>query len=218
MEIQILLQTAKWIAVDKPEGISVHNNEDPTNLLLVLERQLSVPKLYPVHRLDKETSGVQILALNDSSARELSVEFQNKSVSKLYVGVLRGQLKTEKGIWRQALSDKAEGRKNPSGISKDRFPCETRFRTLKETKYFTLCEFDLITGRQHQIRKHAALANHSIVGDPRYGDKNYNLKMAKLYKTPRMFLHCSEIKLSGQTLLSPAPKKFGELVSSPTLS
>jgi RluA family pseudouridine synthase len=206
--IPILYQDSNWIAVDKPEGISVHNNEDPQNLLMVLERQLKIKKLYPPHRLDKETSGIQILALNESWAKTLGIEFQSKSVQKFYLGLLRGELKTAQGVWSQPLTDKAEGRKNPSGISRERIPCETRFKTLKESKYFTLCEFQLITGRQHQIRKHAALSNHAIVGDPRYGDKTYNQKMAELYHATRMFLHCSNLNLLGQSLQSPTPPVF----------
>lgn len=210
-EIRVLQQTAHWVAVDKDAGLSVHNNEDSRNLLLVLEKQLRVPKLFPVHRLDKETSGVQILALNETAARSLAEEFQDRSVKKLYTGILRGQLPQPEGRWNQALSDKAEGRKNPAGLSKDRVPCETRYRTLQTNKYFALCEFDLITGRQHQIRKHTALVNHHLVGDPRYGDPGYNKKMAGFYKTDRMFLHCTRVEIAGVKLEAPLSADFGKL-------
>jgi RluA family pseudouridine synthase len=211
LSIYIIYQNQNWVAVDKPSGLSVHNNEDPQNLLKVLEKQLKVQKLYPVHRLDKETSGVQILALNDQWASTLAQEFEKRTVEKIYTGVVRGQLKEAEGSWKEALTDKAEGRKNPAGISRERVPCETRFRVLKSSKYFTLCEFNLITGRQHQIRKHAAMANHAIVGDPRYGDKTYNARMAEIYKTDRMFLHCSCLKIVDQTLT--APQDFEKLIT-----
>lgn len=210
MSIYIIYQSQNWIAVDKPVGLSVHNNEDPENLLKLLEKQLKMMKLYPVHRLDKETSGVQILALNSEWAANLAQEFEKRAVEKIYTGVLRGKLAEAEGSWKEPLTDKAEGRKNPSGISRERVPCETRFRILKSSNYFTLCEFNLITGRQHQIRKHAAMANHAIVGDPRYGDKNYNSKMAELYKSDRMFLHCSQVNLADQKLR--APHNFENLI------
>lgn len=213
-EIRVLQQTAHWVAVDKDAGLSVHNNEDPKNLILILEKQLRVPKLFPVHRLDKETSGVQILALNETAARSLAEEFQDRSVKKTYVGILRGNLSAPEGVWKQALSDKAEGRKNPAGLSKDRVPCETRYRTLNANKFFTLCEFDLITGRQHQIRKHTALTNHHLVGDPRYGDAGYNKKMAGFYETDRMFLHCARVEIAGTTLETPVPPEFARLFES----
>ena len=78
----------------------------------------------------------------------------------------------------------------------------------KKSKYFTLCEFDLVTGRQHQIRKHAAVNQHALVGDPRYGDDKYNKRMAEIYKTKRMFLHCSELVLQGIKIKSPLPEIF----------
>lgn len=208
MKPNLLLQTADFLAVDKPPGMSVHNQEDPQNLLSLLERQFG-KKLYPVHRLDKETSGVQILALDERAARKLAGEFQERAVRKLYTGVVRGEL-AGAGVWRQPLSDKAEGRKNPAGLAKDRVACETRYQVLKNSRYFTLCEFDLITGRQHQIRKHAALAGHALIGDGRYGDPKYNGRMAEIYGTDRMFLHCSRVELAGKVIESPVAAMFGD--------
>ncbi len=211
LKIPILLQAAEFIAVDKPVGISVHNNEDSQNLLTLLEYQLSLPKLYPAHRLDKETSGIQVLATNEAGAKTLGEEFQNKLVKKIYVGILRGELKEQSGVWNKALTDKAEGHKNPAGQSADRVPCETRFKVVKASRYFTLCEFQLITGRQHQIRKHAAMANRPLVGDPRYGEKAYNNKMAHMYHSDRMFLHSYRLEVLGHLIESPIPENFGKL-------
>lgn len=201
MNIPLLFQDNGWLAVDKPSGVSVHNNEDPQNLIQLLQSQLGLKKLFPIHRLDKETSGIQLLALDEDHAKKYSVEFQNRQVEKIYEGLLRGQLKENDGVWDQPLTDKSEGRKNPSGQARDRVDCETRYKVIQKNNYFTHCEFNLITGRQHQIRKHAALANHSLVGDPRYGDSKYNLKIGSIYKTHRLFLHCSKIKILGQTLI-----------------
>ncbi len=213
LELKILFQNADFVALDKPAGLSVHNVEDPQNLLDLAQTQLKVAKVYPVHRLDKETSGVQLLALNEAAARGLAEEFQQKnSVQKIYYGVLRGSLKTQVGVWAQALSDKGEGRRSPAGVAKDRVPCETRFRVIRQSKYFTLCEFNLITGRQHQIRKHCALAEHALVGDPRYGDPKYNQRMSELYHEPRMFLHCSRVEIRGQVLASPLPECFERML------
>ncbi len=212
-QIPILYQDSDLLAVDKPAGISVHNNEDPQNLLKLLQKQVPASKLYPVHRLDKETSGVQLLALNESAAKNLASEFEKRAVDKIYSGVLRGELKQNSGLWNQALTDKAEGRKNPAGASRERISCETQFTVLNANKFFSMCQFELITGRQHQIRKHSALINHSLVGDARYGDPRYNKKMADLYKTDRMFLHCHRIQILGQNLESIVPEIFKKLFS-----
>jgi RluA family pseudouridine synthase len=206
--MHIIFRDETLVVVDKPAGISVHNVEDPTNLLAELNRELKGAKLFPVHRLDKETSGVQILALTESRARTMATEFQNRSVKKIYQGVLRGDVKAKRGIWSEALSDKAEGRREPRGLARDRVPCETQFEVKESNRYFSLCEFVLITGRQHQIRKHAAIARHALVGDPRYGEPNYNQKMFQVYGFDRMLLHCSEVGIAGKTFSSPVPEAF----------
>lgn len=211
-EIQILLQNNQLIAVNKPYGISVHNNEEPENLMQVLSTQTKIAKLFPVHRLDKETSGVQIFALTAEDAANLASEFQNRSVKKVYAGIIKGQLKESAGIWNKPLTDKAEGRKNPEGNARDRVQCETQFRVIKSNQYFTFCEFDLITGRQHQIRKHTAVLNKPLVGDPRYGDPKYNEKIFSTYKVERMFLHCLEVTLFGQKIAAEVPKEFASLI------
>lgn len=213
--IPILFQDSNMVVVDKPPGLSVHNPEGGDHLLTVLGQQLELEKpLLPVHRLDKETSGVQVLALNGSTAKRLAAEFENRTVKKTYVGILRGTLPAPAGVWNKPLTDKAEGRRQPQGDPKGRIACETHFKSLRASKYFTQAEFDLITGRQHQIRKHAALDNHALVGDPRYGDPKYNARMADLYKTTRMLLHCHSLTIAGQTVVSPIPSEFDLFFSS----
>lgn len=213
-KIKILFQDKNWIAVDKPEGLSIHNDEDASNLQKVLIQQYQFKALLPVHRLDKETSGVQIFALNSDFAQTLANQFQNKSIQKIYHGIARGNMNQSKIIWKQALSDKSEGRKNPAGQARDRVPCETDVKVLEKNKYFSYCEFDLITGRQHQIRKHCALAKHPLVGDHRYGEIKYNSKITKIYQTDRMFLHCHKIVLAQAELISPIPNIFRSLMNS----
>jgi RluA family pseudouridine synthase len=210
--IQLLFFDKNILVVDKPAGLSVHNNEDPQNLLQILEKQLNINKILPVHRLDKETSGVQILALNSKTASDWAKEFEEKRTQKTYAGILKGTLPQNSGTWSRPLSDKAEGRKNPQGLAKNRVPCETQFQVLKNSRHFTLCELNLLTGRQHQIRKHAALSNHAIVGDPRYNDPKYNQKIAQIYSQKRMFLHCKSVQILSQSFVSELPTDFSSLL------
>lgn len=206
MNVEILAEDSEILAVDKPAGISVHNNEDPQNLLKVLGGSL-----FPVHRLDKETSGVQIFCKSSAAAKSWSQEFQAREVSKIYEGVLRGSIKSQEGVWSLPLTDKAEGRKSPQGSPRDRVPCETHYRVLLQSKYFSHLEFDLKTGRQHQIRKHCVLGAHALVGDDRYGDPKYNSRMAGIYKSKRLFLHCREIGIKQRRIVSPVPSIFADL-------
>ncbi|MNL61460.1 tRNA pseudouridine synthase C [compost metagenome] len=89
-------------------------------------------------------------------------------------------------------------------------------RVIESNKYFSLVEVRLLTGRQHQIRKHAALAKHAIVGDTRYGDGKYNDKMAEVYGTDRMFLHAFRLTLDvggrKKTFETQIPREFLSLV------
>lgn len=214
LQIPVVFKNEDIVVVDKPVGISIHNAEDPTNLIRELESQLAAERLrlFPVHRLDKETSGIQIFAFNERAAAQFAGEFQSRSVRKVYLGLLRGSMKLDDGAWVQPLTDKSEGRVNPAGTARDRIACETRFRVLKKSKFFTLCEFDLVTGRQHQIRKHAAINGHALVGDGRYGDKKYNDRMRVLYEDDRMFLHCASVELLGRRYDAPLPENFRNLV------
>lgn len=207
-DLNILYSNKNWIAVAKPHGVSVHNVEDKVNLIELVQRKLNLQKLYPIHRLDKETSGVQVFGLNEEFARKGAEAFQNREVQKEYVAILRGQIKATQGIWTQSLSDKSEGRKNPQGLSKDRKLCETRFELIESNQYFSYVRFELITGRQHQIRKHCVVNKHHIVGDDRYGEPKYNKNIANMYQLQRMFLHCHKLIFGGVNLESEVPIDF----------
>ena len=210
--IPLLLRNENFIAVNKPPGLSIHNTEDSQNLISVLEQQLKTKTLLPVHRLDKETSGIQVLAFNSATAQKLAKEFEQRAVRKIYHGISRGILQPSEGVWDSPLTDKAEGRKSPAGHPSARVPCRTEYKVLRSSAYFSLCEFDLKTGRQHQIRKHAALYKHALVGDDRYGDPRYNLRMVGIYKCSRMFLHSSQLEFLDFKIEAPLPPEFAALL------
>ncbi len=209
----LLFQNDSLLVVDKAPGVSIHNAEGGQFLTQILEKDLRISKLFPIHRLDKETSGVQIYAKTQSTAKQLAKEFQDRSVQKIYHGVTRGPLSPSEGQWHWPLTDRAEGRKNPQGLSKERVPCATLYKVLETSKYFSFCEFELITGRQHQIRKHCVLAKHHLVGDSRYGDPSYNQKIFEIYNTNRMFLHCSSVKIANHLFSCPVPFVFKKLLN-----
>jgi tRNA pseudouridine65 synthase len=214
----IIEQSKDWLIINKPAGISVHNEEG--DVLSLLRKQLapgSFQDIYPVHRLDKETSGLMVVALNPKTATALAEQFQAHATEKLYCAVLRGTLPLSNTWleWATPISDKAEGRKNPQGLSADRVEAKSLYRVLKSNQYFSLVEVKILTGRQHQIRKHAVLAKHPVVGDARYGDPKDNERIAKLYGTNRMFLHAFRLSLliEGQvrTFEAPLTSEFSSL-------
>lgn len=218
MILPIIAKGDSWLVIDKPSGVSVHN--DPNDVCQLLRKQLakgSFDDIHPVHRLDKETSGLLLIALNAGTARDLAEKFQDRDCQKTYMALVRGNLEaSDWQSWSQPISDKAEGRKNPQGLARDRVEARTEYRAVKSSKYFSLIEVRLLTGRQHQIRKHTAMAKHSIVGDARYGDPKYNSRMTEIYGIDRMFLHAARLKIriDGKEHLfeAPLPEDFDKLL------
>ncbi|XGC81879.1 RluA family pseudouridine synthase [Bdellovibrio bacteriovorus] len=220
-ELKIIEKNKHWLVIDKPAGISVHNEVGDVKSLLKKQLQAgSYQDIFLVHRLDKETSGLMLIALDQKTAASLADLFQTHQAEKFYYAVLRGPMPVtgQWQEWNQPISDKAEGRKNPQGLSKDRIEAKTLFKVVKANRYFSLIEVRLMTGRQHQIRKHTAMAKHAIVGDSRYGDPKYNSKMAGMYGTDRMYLHAFKLRLplEGKTheFSTGIPEEFEELVKS----
>ncbi len=185
----IVEENSFFIVVNKPEGYSVHN-EKP-NLIDVLN-DLKLPTHF-VNRLDNVTSGLVVIAKSPELHKPLSEALEKGQ--KTYRALLRAAWKTTDTnfVWNTPLSDKAEGRKNPQGIAKDRKACLTEGSVVRTNKYFTEALLEIKTGRQHQIRKHACINNCAIVGDPRYNDVAYNLKIVETYKIDRMFLHAESL-------------------------
>lgn len=218
-KLPVVEKSKNWLIINKPVGISVHNESG--DVRSVLKKQLhpgTFHDIYPVHRLDKETSGLLVVATEQETAAALSEQFQTHKAEKMYYAVLRGGMPVseEWQEWSFPISDKAEGRKNPQGLLKDRMEAKSLYRVIESNKYFSLVEVRLLTGRQHQIRKHAALAKHAIVGDSRYGDPTYNDKMAGIYGTERMYLHAFRLSLPiggrVQTFETPLPPDFKKLL------
>ena len=191
--IEIIEETADWIAVSKPAGLSVHNDEDGFNLLSILTEQLEC-SLHAAHRLDQPTSGVMLLGKNPKSTTILQEALT--TATKEYTAVLRGVMKSDNGSWNKALTNKGEGFRNPQGRKADRIPAQTFYRTIRSNQFFTMVNLTLGTGRQHQIRKHAALAKHQVLGDKRYGERRYNTMIAKRYGFNELCLCASKIEVT----------------------
>lgn len=188
--IQILEENQDFIVLVKPSGLSVHN-QSPS----VMEQLQGLKKpLHFVNRLDQETSGLMVVAQRPELHQKLVTSLENGS--KFYRALLRSPWKEKpmQTTWSWPISDKAEGRKNPQGIAADRKEARTEVTVVRSNKYFTEVYVELITGRQHQIRKHSLLAGHPIVGDKRYNEEKYNKNIEKFYCDPlRLQLHAEKL-------------------------
>lgn len=195
--IQILEETSYFLVLFKPAGLSVHNQSPSVSDFLTANKK----PLHFVSRLDQETSGLMIVAKNPD-LHELLAESLEEG-TKSYRALLRGPWKKPENLvtWKWDITDKAEGRVNPKGISAQRVPAETEVEIIRTNKFLTEIKAVILTGRQHQIRKHAAIAKHPIVGDGRYNDPAYNKKIASLYNETRMYLHAEslEFEFKGKT-------------------
>jgi RluA family pseudouridine synthase len=169
-KIKIIERGQGWICLEKPGGMSVHN--DPgSDIISSLQKSLgpcSTEILQPVHRLDKETSGLLLVATDRDTLPRLSDLFAEGKVIKRYKALVHGYFDQDRGTWDTPLTKSAGGRTDPRGRGK-RVKALTRYRVIDQSLHYTLLDIELFTGRKHQIRRHAKLSGHPIVGDPRYG-------------------------------------------------
>jgi 23S rRNA-/tRNA-specific pseudouridylate synthase len=215
MSLEILKQTPHFCVVHKPRGISVHN--DPgLDVCSILQKKFNAP-VFPVHRIDRDTSGVLICARKRTFVHSLQSALSTGT--KEYLAIVRGVVSQKEGVWKQTLSDRAEGRKNPRGKTDIRKETHTSYRLIENNKYCSMLSLVLHTGRQHQLRKHCVLAKHEIIGDKRYGDPRYQKKMQERYDFSGMTLHAHRITfvLDGKESIFSCVPKGWEVFSLPTL-
>lgn len=170
------------------------------DLASILQNEYKLKDFHFVNRLDQETSGLMVIGLNTTTVPKLQEALTQGH--KKYLAILRGTKLSGEGQWTWPITDKAEGRANPQGLSRERKEAISRWKVLGQNQYFTEIEVEIETGRQHQIRKHAALAKHPIVGDSRYNEPKYNTRIRELYNFPRMALHAWKLSFAyeGQEL------------------
>ncbi|MBO4989620.1 MAG: RluA family pseudouridine synthase [Clostridia bacterium] len=220
--IDIVYQDSDLAVVNKPQGMTVHmgaGNADGTlvNALLFHLDSLSgingVIRPGIVHRIDKDTSGLLVVAKNDRAHLSLSKQIAEKTCHRVYFALLEGEVKEDRGrittyIGRSPV-DRIKMAVVPEGKGKLAI---TDFEVEKKFQGYTLMKFTLQTGRTHQIRVHAKYMGHPVVGDPVYGYKNQKFKLKG------QLLHAAELTLvhptTGETMTfhAPLPNYFTEVL------
>ncbi len=165
----ILHQDEHIVMVNKTPGLlSIPDRHDPTlpSLLGLLNQQFG--KVYTVHRLDRETSGLLVFALQEEAHRELSRQFQQRTVEKRYLALLDGVVYHDTGTLDRPL---AEHPTKPGRmiVAKKGKAAVSHYKVIERFKQFTLVEFHIETGRMHQIRVHAEALGHPLAIDEMYG-------------------------------------------------
>ena len=207
---RVLFENEAVLAVDKPEGVvSVFEAGRGGLPELLRERGVYAGRLYPVHRLDREASGVIVFAKDPETHRFLNGEFERRAVRKTYLALVHGLIKANRGIISRPIREFGSGR---MGVDeKQGKPSSTEYKVERRLKGLTLVRAYPQTGRRHQIRVHLYSLGHPIVGDLKYGER------ARQEKYPRLMLHALEVELtvpSGQRLRieSPMPESFAAVL------
>jgi 23S rRNA pseudouridine955/2504/2580 synthase len=181
----IIYDNENFIVVNKESGIAVQGGtKSKKNLIDIFAKSkiFENSKPYSVHRLDKDTSGVFIIAKNRDSAKLFTSLFRLRKIHKTYLAICYGELSVNKGIFDQDLI-RYEGKKKIIEKSK------TSYKVIDKNSNCTLLEMNPITGRKHQLRKQL-----SLVGHPIYGDSKYNSESNLKNKNKELMLHSYKIK------------------------
>lgn len=196
--LDIVYQDEYMAVINKPQGMVVHQassykkNDTLVNALLYNLDSLSgingVIRPGIVHRLDKDTSGLIVVAKNDEAHKSLASQIEKKSARRIYFGLCDGNFKEDEGTVDMPIARSKKDRKKMA-IDDDGRRAVTHYRVLERYGKYTLVRFELETGRTHQIRVHSAYLHHPIVGDEVYGGST------ALYKNGQL-LHAKELVLS----------------------
>ena len=190
----ILHEEKGFLVVNKPSGLAVHGGSGVSFGLIELlrrHREKTYETLELVHRIDKETSGIILIAKKRSILRKLHQYFREGLIKKKYQALLLGNPVEEDFIIDQPIRIDRSNKYRKSIIDPEGLKAITEFKIVKRFSHASLFEISPITGRTHQIRAHSAFINMPIAGDIRYGIKNDIIK--KSFGLKRLFLHASEI-------------------------
>jgi tRNA pseudouridine32 synthase/23S rRNA pseudouridine746 synthase len=199
--IPLLFENDDLLAVNKPEGLASipERTKGKDSLVSLLSHEFR-DRLYIVHRIDKEASGVILFAKNPAAHRFLNEQFSTRAVRKTYLILVHGNMDERDGVIDKPLRQFGSGR---MGIDPKRGkPSKTGFCVLERFHSYALVEAHPVTGRRHQIRFHFYSIGHPVVGDLLYGDKAAQKQYA------RLMLHARRLELrllSGEELKIEAP-------------
>ena len=206
--LEILYQDEHIIAINKPSGLLVHKSpidKHETVFALQLLRDQIGKYVYPVHRLDKPTSGVLLFALSSEIAQTMSLLFRSHEVEKEYIAIVRGYSAQEEEIdypLKQMLDTKEQ---KEQGITKEAQEAQTYYERLAtvELPYtvsrYPAARYSLLrlvpkTGRKHQLRRHMKHIFHPIVGDTKHGRGEHNKLFREKFNCHRLLLHAVKIE------------------------
>lgn len=189
--INLLYEDDHIIVIDKPPGLlSIATETEKKNTAYYLLNEYLKQKgqrVFIVHRLDRDTSGLMVFAKTEQAKRILQTNWQE--AEKTYIALVEGRLKTKEGIITVYLKETETFLVHPSRSKIDAKYAATEYRVLKEGRDYSLLELKLLTGRKNQIRVHLSSIGHPVAGDRKYGAKTDPLKRVCLHASGLSFCH-----------------------------
>ncbi len=206
-KFEIVYEDKNIIIVDKPAGVLSHaesKNDKDTLIDQILSYLYSKKEYVPenensfapalCNRLDRNTSGIVVVGKTAEAVRKLNEAVKNKRIRKLYMTLVKGEVKNPGRLEDFYIKDKEN---NKASLGSGEKKIVTLYRPIKYEKGFTLIEVELITGKSHQIRVHMASIGCPIVGDVKYGDVDINSAFRKNSGVKRQLLHAYKIEING---------------------
>lgn len=169
-ELPVIYECEDYLAVNKPAGLlTLPDRYDTAQASLRQLLEDRYERIWVVHRLDRDTSGLVLFARNEATHRYLSGLFENRAISKTYLGIVVGSMPPGDGLISEPIAEHPF-RKGEMTVHKKGKPSRTEYKVLEDFGRYSLVEFRILTGRTHQIRVHARFAGHPVICDPVYGD------------------------------------------------
>lgn len=223
-DISIVYENDDFIAINKAAGmLTIPDRHDETQLSLYKILSNQYGKIFIVHRLDRDTSGLVLFAKNEETHKYLSQLFEKRNIEKNYLGIVRGSLPLKEGCVNEPVAEHPTY-KGVMTVNKKGKPSLTEYKVLNDFGIYSLVHFNIQSGRTHQIRVHMKFAGHPIACDPIYGDgkaillssfkKKYHLGKHDEEERPlinRLALHSYQLNFKDATgnmhsLEAPLPK------------
>lgn len=202
--LRVLHRDSELVVVDKPAGLLTHRTElaPDRDVAMVRVRDAIGARVWPLHRLDRGTSGVLAFALSEDAARRLRPAFDQGSVEKVYLAIARGE----------APEHVVVDHPVPRARGGERVAAVTELRRLHAGSFFSIVEARPRSGRFHQIRRHLSHLRHPIACDSNYGTGWFNRKVREQTGLERLALHAVSIRLPASagtvTVVAPLPRDF----------